>query len=93
MDEPVSFPISVSLARAHKLLESLYLGGEGEYVVHFSRDQLARVEDIFDIIIFTHGIKPVYFKYEIARSAGWRASPEQKIRIEKRSNKLTRSAS
>ncbi len=89
----MDLPVSVSIKNAHKVLEDLYLGEPGEYSVYFSRDQLTKVEDIFDVIIYTHGIKPVYFKYEVSQPNVWRGSPEQRIRIERRDKKALRSAS
>lgn len=76
-------PISVPISRAADILRQLYLGEASEYRLHFSREQLHRIEDIFDIIIFTHGIRPVYFKYMISEQNPWSGSREQAIRIEK----------
>ncbi len=93
MDDLITFPTVMPLSRAHKVLENLYLGAPGDYLLYFSRDQLPKVEDIFDIIIFTHGIKPVYFKYVISSPSVWSGSPEQRLRVEKAVKKISKVAS
>lgn len=76
-------PISVPISKAAKILENLYLGEAGEYYIYFSGDQLKEIEDIFDTIIYTHGITSVYFRYIISKPEPWSGSLENRIRIEK----------
>lgn len=76
-----TFPISVPLHAARPILERLYLAPPAIYRVHFAQGQLAAMEFVFDRIIFTHGLRDVYFQYVMDQAEG-----SQKIRIEQVSN-------